>query len=64
MGKPAAYRHLTCTGNSRYGSGDGSEYASITEDDFKKHFGYIPRSDRERFLMAEQLLARDRRGNR
>lgn len=52
--------HYTCTGNRRYGSGNGSEYAIITDTDIRRYFGYTPRSEIERIILREQLLARDR----
>ena len=58
MPKTNVYRHPTCTGNSKYGN--GSEHAVILDKDFMRVFVYIPRSQGERFLMSEQLLAKDR----
>jgi len=57
-------RHYTCTGNSKYGSGDRSEYAVITDDNFLTVYGYVPRSPIERTLMSEQILAKDRQRGR
>ena len=52
--------HYTCTGNSKYGSGDGSENATITDADLEAYFGYVPSDPTARYIMGEQLLAHDR----
>jgi len=52
--------HYTCTGNPRYGSGNGNEHARVTDADLVRHFGYVPRDGLEDVIMKEQLLSKDR----
>jgi hypothetical protein len=53
--------HYTCTGNSKYGSGDDSEYAQITDEQYFEVYGVYPSRDPvANYLQKENLLAHDR----
>lgn len=56
--KTMKYIHYTCTGNKKYGSGNNSETAIISEEDLKKRGYDVKRMDLLSIIIAcERLLA-------
>lgn len=51
--------HYTCTGNKKYGSGNGSGGAMISNKILFKKFGQYPQNNLDRIIMCERLLAMD-----
>ncbi len=56
--KTMEYIHYTCTGNEKYGSGNNSETAIISEKDLKKRGCDVEKMDLlSRIIACERLLA-------